>query len=69
MAVVIETAQTVVAEAHDPATALALASLGLPTGLEQPGFVPLPARVVEGIVAISALLTGVVWMVRLTGRG
>ena len=69
MAVVLEPAQPVVTEAHDPATALALYSLGLPAGPEPVGFVPLPSPVVEGIVALSALITAVVWMVRLTGRG
>jgi hypothetical protein len=69
MAVALEPAQPVAAEAHDPATALALYSLGLPAGPEPVGFVPLPSAVVEGIVALSALITTVVWMVRLVGRG
>ena len=69
MAVVIESAQPQAAEAHDPGTALALSSLGLPTGPEPVGFVPLPSRVAEGIVAVSALITIAVWMIRLTGRG
>jgi hypothetical protein len=69
MAAVIEPAERIAAEAHDPALAAALYSLGLPANPEPAGFVPLPSRVVEGIVAISALITGVVWMVRLTGRG
>jgi hypothetical protein len=66
---VIHPTERIAAEAHDPALAVALYSLGLPTGPEPAGFVPLPSRVIEGIVAVSALITGVVWMVRLTGRG
>jgi len=69
MAVTIEPAQPAAVETHDPGTALALYSLGLPAGSEPVGFVPLPSRVVEGIVAVSALITVAVWMIRLTGRG
>ncbi|HTD34788.1 MAG TPA: hypothetical protein VK665_14060 [Candidatus Elarobacter sp.] len=69
MAAVIEPAERIAAEAHDPALAVALYSLGLPANAEPAGFVPLPSRVVEGIVAVSALITGAVWMIRLTGRG
>jgi hypothetical protein len=69
MAIVIEPADRIAAEAHDPALTVALRSLGLPTGPQPAGFVPLPSRVVEGIVAVSALITGVVWMIRLSGRG
>ena len=67
MAVVIEL-PTTQAAGYDPGTALALDSLGLPADHYDP-FTPLPARVVQGIVAISGLITGLVWLVRLTGRG
>jgi hypothetical protein len=69
MAVVIEpTASQPSPFAYDAATALALDSLGLPSAPPQ-GFVPLPDRLVHGIVTLSGLITGIVWLVRLQGRG
>jgi hypothetical protein len=50
--------------AHDAATALALDSLGLPYG-DFEGYTPLPARLMQGIVALSGLITGIVWLMRL----
>lgn len=52
--------------AYDAATAVALDSLGIPSA--EP-FTPLPAQVMQGIVALSGLITGIVWLVRLQGRG
>ena len=67
MAVVIESAASHSSPptGYDPATALALDSLGL---LPLEGYTPLPARVVQGILALSGLITGIVWLVRLQGR-
>jgi hypothetical protein len=70
MAVVLESAPAPAATTYaaDTATALALDSLGLGApGFE--GYTPLPARVVQGIVALSGLITGLVWLLRLQGRG
>jgi hypothetical protein len=69
MAVVIEAPAVHAAPAgHDLGTALALDSLGLPADHYDP-FTPLPSRVVQGILALSGLITGIVWLARLTGRG
>ena len=67
MAAVIEPAPSNAA-GTDVATALALDSLGLPVH-DYDAFTPLPGRLVQGIVALSGLITGIVWLVRLTGRG
>jgi hypothetical protein len=69
MAVVIESASPSSSwVGHDAATALALASLGIPSAQVE-GYTPLPDRLVHGIVALSGLITGIVWLVRLQGRG
>jgi hypothetical protein len=68
MAVVIETAASPSSAwaADDPGTALALDSLGIRPA---EAFTPLPAQLVQGIVALSGLITGLVWLLRLQGRG
>lgn len=69
MAVVIEapaSSSSSAPYAYDAATALALDSLGIPSA--EP-FNPLPAQVMQGIVALSGLITGLVWLLRLQGRG
>ena len=69
MAAVIEPAPSTTSPlAYDPGTALALDSLGIPYDAYVPAFSPLPSRVVQGIVALSGLITGIVWLARLTGR-
>jgi hypothetical protein len=53
---------------HDVATAIALDSLGLGSSPYALAFTPLPRYVVQGVIALSGLITGVVWLARLTGR-
>ena len=67
MATVLES-PTATPAGYDLGTALALDSLGLCAEPVAP-FTPLPARVVQGIVVLSGLVTGIVWLARLTGRG
>ena len=54
---------------HDVATAIALDSLGLGSSPYALAFTPLPSYVVHGVIAVSGLITGIVWLARLTGRG
>ena len=63
MAVIIESG------APDASTAAAIASLGLPSPEGIPdGVTALPARVVQGIIGLSGLITAIVWLVSLRAR-